>query len=85
LWSKKGVDAVLVRCPKCNYENREANKFCANCGALLRESEISFSLSLPPILKSGAPDRAKAAGKIIAAIIIFSIIAGVIWWWWTKF
>jgi uncharacterized membrane protein YvbJ len=84
LWSKKGVDAVLVRCPKCNYENREANKFCANCGALLRESEISFSLSLPPILKLGAPDQKKVAGKIIAAIIIFSIIAGVIWWFLTK-
>jgi len=80
LWSKKGVDAVLVRCPKCNYENREANKFCANCGALLGESEISWSLTLPPILKPGAPDRTKVAGRIIAAIIIFSIIAGVIWW-----
>jgi len=84
LWSKKGVDAVLVRCPKCNYENREANKFCANCGALLEESEISFSLLSPPILKPGAPDQTKVAGRIIAAIIIFSIIAGVIWWFLTK-
>jgi len=74
----------LIRCPKYNYENREANKFCVNCGALLRESEISFSPSLPPILKHRASDQAKAAAKIIAAIITFSLIAGVIWWFSTR-
>jgi hypothetical protein len=50
----------------------------------LERVRFLFPFLSPPILKSGATDRTKAARKIIAAIIIFSIIAGVIWWWWIK-
>ena len=41
-------DSVGIACSACGYRNREGNKFCGMCGALISASEKSPSTALTP-------------------------------------
>jgi len=39
LWSNKNRDKGKMKCPKCQSDNPETSRFCAECGALLQQTE----------------------------------------------
>jgi len=61
-------------CSKCGYQNKEGNKYCANCGASLNpEAEKER-------LKAEASKQTQTAFVVIAFIVVFSLISVGIWW-----
>jgi len=64
----------MTRCDKCGYENKEGNKYCANCGASLNpEAEKERS-------KTEVSKQTQIAVVVIALVVIFSLIEVGIWW-----
>jgi len=64
----------MTRCDKCGYENKEGNKYCANCGASINpEAEKERS-------KTEVSKQTQIAVAVIALIVIFSLIEVGIWW-----
>lgn len=61
----------MPTCPKCGFQNREGNRFCANCG---------FEIEPIPQRKK---EQINVSAAVIALLFIILIVAVPIIWWWS--
>lgn len=68
----------MPTCKECGYENKDGNKYCANCGVLLL---IKLE---KPVSEPETSSQTKMIAGIIAVIIAFLIIMAAIQWTGTR-
>ena len=61
------------KCPKCNTEIEDSNKFCSNCGYNLRETNINVEVNLD-MDKSGLSKVIKIVGLVILCVLVICVL-----------
>ncbi|MCH7472576.1 zinc-ribbon domain-containing protein [bacterium] len=70
---------MILICPKCNAENRDAAKFCDQCGARLAAAAITSDTPTASSAPTQAPIRAGSQVNWKGILIIMGILGGIAW------